>query len=214
MRLWMRFFKRTGINVREVTAAVAPMRVREVFIERCREIVDSPIKRKIREIILPAVKILNGVNELGEGFQWGKPISVKGARIGRYAYIGAGGNLSGPVSVGDLTMISTDVRIVGADHEFDSVNMPTRLNFPKKPRPSTQIESDVWIGHGVVLLEGVTIGRGSIIATGAVVTKSVEPYTIVGGVPARKIKDRFSSIERDAYDLNLYGVPKEVSTEI
>lgn len=55
------------------------------------------------------------------------------------------------------------------------------------------IEEDVWIGSNVVILSGVKIGRGAVIAAGAVVTKEVEPYSIVGGVPARKIKMRFTN---------------------
>lgn len=54
------------------------------------------------------------------------------------------------------------------------------------------IGNDVWIGQGVTILEGVTIGDGAIIAAGAVVVKDVEPYSIVGGVPAKLIKWRFS----------------------
>ena len=51
------------------------------------------------------------------------------------------------------------------------------------------IGNDVWIGAGVIILSGVTVGECSIIGAGAVVTKDVEPYTVVAGVPARKIKD-------------------------
>ncbi|MGH2585875.1 MAG: DapH/DapD/GlmU-related protein [Dehalococcoidia bacterium] len=50
---------------------------------------------------------------------------------------------------------------------------------------------DVWLGHGAILLPGVTVGTGAVVAAGAVVTKNVEPYTIVGGVPARPIRRRF-----------------------
>ena len=52
-----------------------------------------------------------------------------------------------------------------------------------------KIKDDVWIGAGVIILSGVTIGECSVIGAGAVVTKDVEPYTVVAGVPARKIKD-------------------------
>ena len=54
------------------------------------------------------------------------------------------------------------------------------------------IGNDVWIGYEAVILSGVTIGDGAIIGTRAVVTKDVPPYTIVGGVPAKKIRKRFS----------------------
>ncbi|MDQ7799461.1 MAG: DapH/DapD/GlmU-related protein [Candidatus Edwardsbacteria bacterium] len=56
--------------------------------------------------------------------------------------------------------------------------------------PQTVIEDDVWIGAQAIILPGVRIGRGAIVAAGAVVTKDVEPYAIVGGNPARLIKRR------------------------
>lgn len=55
----------------------------------------------------------------------------------------------------------------------------------------TVIGNDVWLGHDVVVQAGVTVGDGAVIGAGAVVTKDVEPYTIIGGIPGKKIKDRF-----------------------
>lgn len=52
-----------------------------------------------------------------------------------------------------------------------------------------KIEDDCWIGAGAIILNGITIGKGSVVGAGAVVTKDVEPYTIVGGNPAHKIRD-------------------------
>ncbi|MGL4347435.1 MAG: hypothetical protein ACRCR9_05090 [Chitinophagaceae bacterium] len=54
------------------------------------------------------------------------------------------------------------------------------------------VEDHVWIGYGVKILSGVTIGKGSIVSTGSIVTKDIPPYTIVGGIPARVIKKRFT----------------------
>lgn len=68
----------------------------------------------------------------------------------------------------------------------DFENSPLRQNRP------VVIGSDVWIGANVVILPGVTVGDGAILAAGAVITKDVEPYTIVGGVPAKTIRKRFS----------------------
>lgn len=56
----------------------------------------------------------------------------------------------------------------------------------------TTVGNDVWVGDNAIIIEGVSIGDGAVVAAGAVVTKSVEPYTIVGGVPAREIKKRFA----------------------
>ncbi len=60
-----------------------------------------------------------------------------------------------------------------------------------------KIGNDVWIGANVLILDGVTIGNGAIIAAGAVVTKDVPPYAVVGGVPAKIIKYRFNKEEID-----------------
>lgn len=71
------------------------------------------------------------------------------------------------------------------------------------------IGNDVWIGYDAVIMAGVTVGDGAIIGTRAVVTKDVEPYTIVGGVPARKIKKRFSKeIIEDLLELKWWDWPK------
>ena len=63
-----------------------------------------------------------------------------------------------------------------------------------KSAPIT-IEDDVWIGAHSIILKGVTIGRGSVVAAGAVVTKSFPPYSIIGGVPAKLLKMRFTEEE-------------------
>lgn len=69
------------------------------------------------------------------------------------------------------------------------------------------VEEDVWIGCNVTLLSGVTVGRGSVIAAGAVVTKSCPPYSLLGGVPAKVIKIRMSVDEILEHERNLY--PKD-----
>lgn len=66
------------------------------------------------------------------------------------------------------------------------------------------IEEDVWCGANVIILKGVTIGRGSIVAAGAVVTKSCPPYSIIGGVPAKVIKNKFSSEQISEHERLLY----------
>lgn len=66
-----------------------------------------------------------------------------------------------------------------------------------KNRISVIIGNDVWIGANVTILQGVKIGDGAIIAAGAVVIHDVEPYTIVGGVPAKKIRDRFTDEQKE-----------------
>lgn len=75
------------------------------------------------------------------------------------------------------------------------------------------VEEDVWIGSNVTLLSGVTIGRGATIAAGAVVTKSIPPYCIAGGVPARVIKFYWTVNEIIDHELTLYPEEKRLSKE-
>ncbi|MDD2287405.1 MAG: DapH/DapD/GlmU-related protein [Bacteroidales bacterium] len=77
------------------------------------------------------------------------------------------------------------------------------------------MEKDVWIGCNVTLLAGVTVGRGSIIAAGAVVTKDVPPYSVVGGIPARVIKFRWDTIEEILQHENiLYPTEKRLPVSV
>ena len=87
-------------------------------------------------------------------------------------------------------MMGTDVTIITRNHRFDRTDIPMMEQGFEEERP-VYIGNDVWIGDRVLILPGVHIGDGSIIAAGAVVTKDVPPYSIVAGVPARKIRDRF-----------------------
>lgn len=77
----------------------------------------------------------------------------------------------------------------GAGYGFDDSDADF---LQKRKAVKTTIGNDVWLGHDVVVQSGVTIGDGAVIGAGAVVTKDVEPYTIIGGIPGKKIKDRFS----------------------
>ena len=87
-------------------------------------------------------------------------------------------------------MMGTDVTIITRNHRFDRTDIPMMEQGFEEERP-VYIGNDVWIGDRALILPGVHIGDGSIIAAGAVVTKDVPPYSIVAGVPARKIRDRF-----------------------
>lgn len=64
--------------------------------------------------------------------------------------------------------------------------------FDQRREDRVVIGNDVWIGHGVIVLPGVKVGDGAVLAAGAVVTKDVQPYTIAGGVPAKIIRERFT----------------------
>ena len=104
--------------------------------------------------------------------------------VGRNAYLG----VYQPIHIGNSTIIGAYCYIISANHKFERRDVPIRdQGYGGSP---IVIEEDVWIGTHVVVLPGVTIGKGAIIAAGSIVNKSVPPYAIWGGVPARAIKQR------------------------
>jgi len=128
--------------------------------------------------------------------------------IGKHTYgnpkvfdLGDGGNLV----IGDYCSIADDTTILlGGNHRTDWMTTYPFPAFPSKWPSAKEITghpwskgdviigNDVWIGNGVTILSGVHIGDGAVIAARSVVVKSIPAYTIVGGSPAKKIKDRFS----------------------
>lgn len=117
--------------------------------------------------------------DLGEGLKVGNNSS-----IGPYAYIGC----SGYIEIGDNVMMSPRVSIYAENHNFSDTGMP--MIEQGVTRYFVKIEDDCWIAANSIILAGVTIGKGSVVAAGSVVTKDVPPYSVVGGNPARLIKSR------------------------
>lgn len=126
---------------------------------------------------------------------------------GPYSFINYGCNIGPRVELGPYAMFGPRVAVVGDDHIVASPGVP--IIFAGRPSlRRTVIEADAWVGYGAVLMAGVTIGRGAIVATQAVVTKDVPPYEIHAGVPARKIGVRFRTAEEIAvHDLMLTRKP-------
>lgn len=116
------------------------------------------------------------------------------SRIGDYTYIGSNTNIT-KSTIGRYCSIANNVSIGQGEHELDRVT--TSAIFYATPWETLTtsdcvIESDVWIGVGAVVLRGVKISVGAVIAANAVVTKDVPAFAVVGGVPARLIRYRFS----------------------
>jgi maltose O-acetyltransferase len=117
----------------------------------------------------------------GSGFSIGN-----NSGIGKRAYLAS--QSSHGIQIGNDVMMGPDVIILTSQHKHDDINVPmTKQGYYSK---QVIIEDDVWIGTRVIILPGVKIGKGSIVGAGAVVTKDVPPYAIVGGVPAKVIKSR------------------------
>ncbi len=121
-------------------------------------------------------------------FGTGEDISIgSNSGIGRNAYISNIGG-GGCVTIGDNVMMAPDVVILTKSHNFTDTTIP--MNKQGGISANVIIEDDVWIGVRSIILPGVRICRGSIIAAGAVVTKDIPPFSIVAGVPAKIIKSR------------------------
>lgn len=93
----------------------------------------------------------------------------------------------GNITIGDNVLFGPFVVIINDNHSFNKTQLIRDQELVSK---DIVIGNDVWIGTRVIILAGTKIGDGAVIAAGAIVTKDVEPYTVVGGIPARKIKDR------------------------
>lgn len=106
--------------------------------------------------------------------------------LGDYSGIGINAKINGTCHIGRYVMMGTDVTIIARNHCFERTDIPM-MKQGFQPEQPVYIGDDVWIGDRVIILPGVHIGNGCIIAAGAVVTKSVRDYAIVGGVPAAEI---------------------------
>ena len=124
--------------------------------------------------------------------------------IGNNSYIGKYVAIEANVRIGDGVLIANSVKMAGrSDHDYSAIGYPIRFapwigDFDLAAdarKESIEIEDGVWIGIGAILLSPIKIGRGAIVAAGAVVTRNIEPYSIVGGNPAKVIKMRFSPDE-------------------
>lgn len=145
---------------------------------------------------------------IGKNFHAGRSVFMwakNTIHIGDNFYIGKYSIIECDSVIGNNVIFANRVSLIGRyDHHFQQVGVPTRLATQisdkdynwKGLNQMIVIEDDVWIGLGSIVLSGVKIGIGSIIAAGSVVTKDVEPYSIYGGNPAKKIRNRFDSEEQ------------------
>ncbi len=103
-------------------------------------------------------------------------------------------NPDGRIEIGNDVRIAPNVQMIGGNHVIERTDVPIRSQG--LTHQTIVIEDDVWIAGRVVITCGVRIGTGSVIAAGAVVTKDVPPWSIVGGVPARVIRNRKPNEEK------------------
>jgi phosphonate metabolism protein (transferase hexapeptide repeat family) len=160
---------------------------------------------KIGETVIdPSVRLREAV--IGRRCEVLRESRIEYSSIGDYSYLGEHCEVADAV-IGKFTAIANMVRIGAPNHPMDR---PSQHRFSYVPeyyeaaavrdaaffagRRSDRvvIGNDVWIGHAVIVLPGVSVGDGAVLAAGAVVSRDVAPYTVVGGVPAKLIRERFS----------------------
>ena len=145
------------------------------------------------------------INSMGNGCFIEHTIAYGKIELGNYVSISGPGTILhaviGKIQIGNFSSIGQNVSINEFNH---NIRLPStyamQLNFFSKnfkddvtSKGDVIIEEDVWIGSNSVILSGVRIGRGAVIAAGSIVNKDVPPYAIVGGVPCKVIKMRFTA---------------------
>jgi phosphonate metabolism protein (transferase hexapeptide repeat family) len=154
--------------------------------------------------IHPSAQLRNA--SLGRFTSLAERVSFKDATLGDYSYVERHAEVI-YAEIGKFCAIASDVRINALNHPMERVSQhkityrPNEYFLGKKLDKSFRegrmlqkvvIGHDVWVGHGAIILPGITIGHGAVIAAGAVVSKDVAPYDIVAGIPARPLRKRFA----------------------
>ena len=149
-------------------------------------------------------KIKYGIRSYGPNLQCNRGVVVlfDDVDLGHDVFIGYDCYLGVQnITIGNYVLLAPKVVITGGDHLINLVGTPiirTGLESFREIRTTQQgvtIHDDVWVGFGCIIMDGVTIGEGSVIGAGSIVTKDVPPYSIYVGSPARKIRDRFDTLE-------------------
>jgi acetyltransferase-like isoleucine patch superfamily enzyme len=111
---------------------------------------------------------------------------VGAVNIGNNSRIGIGNVVIGPVTIGNNVILAQNIVLSGLNHNYTNIDIPIYLQG--ETVATITIEDDCWVGANAVITAGVTIGKHSVVAGGAVVTKSIPPYCVAVGNPARVIK--------------------------
>ncbi len=143
----------------------------------------------------------NGFVRVMKGVSFGKGMDIQ---IGNNVQFGIYSDIASNVHFGNNILCAGGVEFIGRyDHEF-STPQKTIWEGSRGDNGTTIVEDDVWIGTNAIILSGVRIGKGSIIAAGSVVTTDIPSCEIWGGNPAKKLRDRFESDDKKELYLRLH----------
>lgn len=145
----------------------------------------SKVRRRTRMDVLPFNRFELGAGSTIEDFSTINN-GVGDVLIGSNSLIGMGNVIIGPVTIGNNVIFAQNIVASGLNHEYRDVNQP--IHAQKILVAPIVVEDDCWIAANSVITSGVTIGKHSVIAAGAVVTKDIPPYSVAVGNPARVIK--------------------------
>lgn len=182
----------------------AKLLVANPIVRYYRDLINTVRKNEINPSarILPESEISR--SEIERYASIGRLCEIVNSQIGRYTYVSKGTVIANS-SVGPFCSIARDVRLGPGNHPTQHISThPIFYSTAGQCATTwgaesevvenvrTVVEADVWIGIGAIILDGVKIGTGSVIAANSVVTCDVEPYTVVAGTPARPIRKRFN----------------------
>lgn len=151
--------------------------------------------RKFKKIEFPFVKYKGAYIRYRENISFGKNITVAHncfispveLEVGDNCWLGVNNFICGRVKIGNDVHLGPNVSIPGSSHNIES-DLP--LSSSGAIQKGTILDDYVWVGSNVTILDGVTIGKGAVVAANSVVTKDVEEWAVVGGIPAKTIKYR------------------------
>ncbi|MES2332701.1 MAG: acyltransferase [Bacteroidota bacterium] len=145
----------------------------------------SCIRWRTRVDVLPFNKFRLGDDSTIEDFSTINN-GVGDVLIGDRSLIGMGNVIIGPVTIGNDVILAQNVVASGLNHGYEDIQLP--ISKQNINTSAIVIEDECWIGANVVIVAGVTIGKHSVVAAGAIVTKDIPPYSVAVGNPARVIK--------------------------
>ena len=167
-----RFFVVSYEFIMELLFKLPRFRLCNFFKANLLRIMGSKIGKRV--VFYPGVWIVNGRNlVIGNDVDLAKDVLL---------------TTQGGITIGDRTLVGYRTQILSANHTIPKIGKPFPISGDDFR--SVHIGKDVWIGANCVITPGVSIGEGAVVAAGSVVTKDVQPNTIVGGVPANFIKSR------------------------